>query len=45
MEREVDYWTDPGHPAEVDVVGNAFAEDNLCARRDRGARRWSGGVD
>ena len=45
MEREVDYWADPGHPAEVDVVGNAFAEDDLCAGRDRSARGWRGRVD
>ena len=45
MEREVDYWADPCHPAEVDVVGNPFAEDDLCTWRDRGAWGWSGSVD
>ena len=45
MEREVDYWADPCHPAQVDVVSNTFAEDNLSAWRDGGARGWSGRVD
>ena len=45
MERQVDYRADPGHPAEVDVVGDALAEDDLRAGRDGGARGRGGRVD
>ena len=38
MERKIDYWTDPGDAPDVDVVGNALAEDDLGAGGDRGAR-------
>lgn len=55
MEREVDYWADPGHPSQVDVVGHTpsqvdvighpLAQYDLGAGRDGGAGGWGGRVD
>ena len=44
MERKIDYWTDPGDAPDVDVVGDALAQDDLGARGDRGVGRGQGAV-